>query len=127
MARTFKPFEPHHESEFKRNFITQFLAAKEAINYQDNCYKGWKGHKLGVEDAEFLANKAWEEWVETIGFQEPELSVLETLQERHEYCLDMEMHCYRSNEPEIAKNWGNKANECERAIAIITGQPLSED
>lgn len=119
-------FGPEHELEFKRSFVIQFLAAKEAVNYQDNCNRGWKGYKFGVEDAEFLADKAWDEWKEIIGIDEPK-NVLEQLQERHEYCLDMEMHCYRSNEPKIAKHWGIKASECEKAIEIVTGKPPSEE
>lgn len=55
------------ELEFKRSFAIKFLASIEAVNYLDNCHRGWSGHKLLVEDAHFLAEKAWDEWQEVIG------------------------------------------------------------
>ncbi len=63
-------FSESDEIEFKRQFAIQWLAAIEAVNYQDNCYRGWKDHKPPVEDAESLANHAWEEWKETIGVEQ---------------------------------------------------------
>jgi hypothetical protein len=65
-----KLFAASDEFEFKRQFAIQWLAAIEAVNYQDNCYRGWKGHKPPVEDAKHLADRAWEEWKETIGVSE---------------------------------------------------------
>lgn len=55
------------EMTFKRQYAIQFLTALDAMNYQDNCYRGWKTHRPAVEDAKHLADKAWEEWKETIG------------------------------------------------------------
>lgn len=55
------------ETTFKRQYAIQFLASLDAVNYQDNCRRGWKTHKPAVEDAEHLADKAWDEWKETIG------------------------------------------------------------
>lgn len=60
-------FRYDDEMMFKRTFAIQFMASLDAVNYQDNCYRGWKGHKPAVEDAKHLAEKAWEEWKETIG------------------------------------------------------------
>ena len=55
------------EMTFKRQYAIQFLASLDAVNYQDNCHRGWKTHKPAVEDAKHLADKAWDEWKETIG------------------------------------------------------------
>lgn len=60
-------FDSSDEIQFKRDFAIQWLAAIEAVNYQQNCHRGWKGHKPPVEDAHNLADRAWEEWKETIG------------------------------------------------------------
>jgi hypothetical protein len=65
-----KLFAASDEIEFKRQFAIQWLAAIEAVNYQANCHRGWKGHKPPVEDAKNLADRAWEEWKETIGVLE---------------------------------------------------------
>lgn len=54
-------------TEFKRQFAIQWLAAHEAIEYLNNCSRGWKNHVMAVEDAEFLAEKAWDTWVEVNG------------------------------------------------------------
>ena len=53
--------------EFKRQFAIQWLAAREAVEYERNCARGWGGHTMEVEDARSLADKAWEDWCEHIG------------------------------------------------------------
>lgn len=53
------------EQVFKQQFAIQWLAAHEAVQYQSNCYAGWA--KLPVEDAQFLAEKAWDMWAEVNG------------------------------------------------------------
>ncbi len=55
------------EQSFKQQFAIQWLAAHEAVNYQNNCSRGWKNHTMPVEDAEYLAGNAWDMWVETNG------------------------------------------------------------
>ena len=60
-------FRDTEEMDFKRQFAVQWLAAMEAVNYLDNCHRGWKGHSMEVKDAKFLAEKAWDEWKEKIG------------------------------------------------------------
>lgn len=60
-------FRNDDEMTFKRQFAIQWLAAMEAVNYLENCHRGWKGHRMAVEDAKFLADKAWDEWKETNG------------------------------------------------------------
>lgn len=50
--------------EFKRQFAIQFLASWTAVHYTEYCAKGMQ-ETLGtppVEDAEYLAQKAWEHW-----------------------------------------------------------------
>lgn len=63
-------FSSSSERSFKQQFTIQFMAALEAKNYQDNCTRGWHGHRIAVEDAAFMAEKAWEEWVDTIGVED---------------------------------------------------------
>lgn len=61
-------FTERQELEFKRNFVIQFLAAKAAKDFDHNCMHGWENAgKPPVEDAKHLADKAWTEWVDTIG------------------------------------------------------------
>lgn len=51
------------EKAFKTHFIATFLAAWVASNYEESCIRG-QHERLNhppAEDAEFLANKAWEE------------------------------------------------------------------
>lgn len=60
-------FTADDEREFKRSFAIQCMAALEAVNYDQHCYNGWKGHRLPVEDSACLAEKAWDDWVEVIG------------------------------------------------------------
>ena len=49
------------EREFKRQFVIHFLAAYEAETYEKNCQNGWKtSGTFAVEDAQILANEAWE-------------------------------------------------------------------
>lgn len=102
-------FQDEDELEFKRSFVIHYLASREA----------------NIKIAESMANEAWEKWKEIIGVGKT-IDVLEQLQERYDYCLEMELECYRCNNQEIAKNWSIKASECEKAIAIVTGQPLEE-
>jgi hypothetical protein len=51
--------ENEAEATFKRQFAIQWLAAIEAVNYQDNCHRGWKDHSPPVEDAYSLADSVW--------------------------------------------------------------------
>lgn len=60
-------FDNDDEREFKRRYVVQFLAALDAVTYHDHCSRGWKTHRPAVEDAACLADKAWDEWKETIG------------------------------------------------------------
>lgn len=60
-------FSKSDELQFKRQFAIQWLASIEAVNYANNCARGWVNHSMAVEDAEYLATKAWEEWKEKIG------------------------------------------------------------
>lgn len=62
-------FDNDDEREFKRMYVVQFLASLDAVTYQDNCIRGWKTHRPSVEDAAFLADKAWNEWKDTIGLR----------------------------------------------------------
>ena len=54
--------------EFKRQFVTQFLAAYAATHYDDACARGdqEKLQRLPVEDASFLADCAWDRWASII-------------------------------------------------------------
>ena len=62
-------FTPDDEREFKRQFVIKFLAAYEAESYDQNCRTGWKArHTMAVEDAQNLAEEAWRNWVEVVGF-----------------------------------------------------------
>jgi hypothetical protein len=54
------------EKSFKANFITTFLATWVANNYDECCMRG-QHERLSdppVEDAEFLANEAWNRYNE---------------------------------------------------------------
>ncbi len=56
------------EKKFKENFITTFLATWVANNYHDACINNQHDmlHNPPVEDAEHLAQKAWEKVVDLI-------------------------------------------------------------
>ena len=70
MDERHKLFTADDELRFKQAFAINFMASLEAVNYEDNCRRGWKGHRVhSVEDAQHMATKAWDEWVETIGLE----------------------------------------------------------
>lgn len=55
------------EREFKLNYMAAFLGGYAAVHYIEQCQNGWKDKNWQpVEDAETLANKAWERLQETI-------------------------------------------------------------
>lgn len=43
-----------------KQFISQFLAAHVAVNYNDISMRGWNNYKPPIEDAVSLAEKNWE-------------------------------------------------------------------
>jgi len=53
-----------NEQEFITQYIASFLATWTVNNYDDACMKGEheRLHKPPVEDATFLAYKAWEHY-----------------------------------------------------------------
>jgi hypothetical protein len=51
---------PLDKDRFRETFIATFLATHEALNYQQNCFTGWKNHSVPVDDADCLAEEAWE-------------------------------------------------------------------
>lgn len=57
------------ETEFKATYIATFLATYMAGRYDSDCMNGTHGTKQPVEDANFLANEAWEEIKDTLGPQ----------------------------------------------------------
>lgn len=60
-------FRAADEKQFKRLYVIQFLACRDAVNFEKNCALGWRHHKLQIEDAQCLADMAWQEWMNTIG------------------------------------------------------------
>jgi len=46
---------------FVGQYVAQFLAAFAAVTYVDNCQRGWPSRDQPVEDAECLAEEAWEQ------------------------------------------------------------------
>jgi len=52
------------EREFKRQFAVQFLASWAAVHYTEYCARGMQKTLATppVEDAEYLAQKAWDQW-----------------------------------------------------------------
>ena len=56
------------EREFKRQFAVQFLASWAATHYTEYCARGMQEtlETPPVEDAEYLAQKAWEQWCSII-------------------------------------------------------------
>lgn len=55
------------ETEFKATYIATFLASYMAGRYDDDCMNGTHGTRQPVEDANFLANEAWEEVKDRLG------------------------------------------------------------
>jgi hypothetical protein len=47
--------------EFIQSYMGVFLASYAALNYDNNCQRGWTNHEQPVEDAECLAQEAWEQ------------------------------------------------------------------
>ena len=64
-----KIFTAEDELVFKQRFAIQFMANWVANHYDDFCTRGLHKelHNPPVEDAIFLAQKAWEHLVETVG------------------------------------------------------------
>jgi hypothetical protein len=62
-----KLFDRSDRKEFKKAFAIAWLAAYEANEYTNNCHRGWKNHAMPVEDAECLADRAWDQWVDVNG------------------------------------------------------------
>lgn len=62
-------FSPADEKLFKQNFAINFLASYAANHYVDACQRGDQEtlSRLPVEDAEFLAEAAWNHWQKIIG------------------------------------------------------------
>lgn len=56
-----KLFTTEDEEKFKKDFVIQFMASWAASNYDDYCSKGlWSQlSKPQIEDAIFLADRAW--------------------------------------------------------------------
>lgn len=50
------------ESDFKEQFAIHFLAAVTADRYKDPYVSNQTTERPPVEDAIYLAEKAWEEW-----------------------------------------------------------------
>lgn len=53
-----------NEAQFKAAYISQFLASYMAGRYERDCQEGHIGKPYDhqpIEDASFLANKAWEQ------------------------------------------------------------------
>lgn len=58
------------EVEFKTTYIATFLASYMATRYERDCQEGHRGDPAAnqpVEDANFLANEAWESIKDTMG------------------------------------------------------------
>jgi hypothetical protein len=53
-----------NETQFKTQYIAQFLASYAAVNYADACSNGDFTSLFPVEDAEQLAEDAWQQYVE---------------------------------------------------------------
>ena len=55
-----------NSAAFKQQFITSFIAAQTSSNYDEACYSGQheRLEHFPIEDAQFLAEKAWEKWCE---------------------------------------------------------------
>jgi hypothetical protein len=51
------------KEEFIQQYIVQFMASYAAVNYADACCMGAFGHLHRSEDAERLAEKAWDDYV----------------------------------------------------------------
>ena len=55
------------EKQFKERYITTFLASYMASNYDLHCQSGHPNEPYNhqpIEDAAFLADKAWEQYSE---------------------------------------------------------------
>lgn len=55
------------ELEFRKQFAVQFLASWAAVHYTEYCGRGMQDVLATppVEDAEYLSQKAWEQWCAT--------------------------------------------------------------
>jgi len=59
-----------NEVEFKSTYIATFCATYMANRYDDDCMNGHPNKPYNhqpIEDASFLANKAWEQVVKILG------------------------------------------------------------
>ena len=64
-------FQPQDELEFKKQYAIHFLVSYDALNYQENCFKGWDERYIPAEDAGSLADSAWEKLKEKGLVREP--------------------------------------------------------
>jgi len=55
------------ETTFKSTYIATFLASYMAGRYDTDCMNGTHGSRQPVEDANFLANEAWQEILDDLG------------------------------------------------------------
>lgn len=59
-------FNADDEAMFKKQFVIGFLANIGAEKWKEGDFTD---SKYPVEDAQYLANKAWEDWKNIIGFE----------------------------------------------------------
>lgn len=73
-------FDMGDEMAFRRQFAVQFLASWAAMHYTEYCAKGMQEtlETPPVEDAEYLAQKAWEQWCSIILPNDPALPTAST-------------------------------------------------
>jgi len=58
------------KAQFIKNYVASFLGAFAANEYQEQCRQGWKHRDaiFPVEDAQTLAEAAWERGCQLLGW-----------------------------------------------------------
>lgn len=54
---------------FIQQFVSTFLGSYATQRYDQNCIDGWKDRFVPVEDAETLANEAWDRYCDVKGWK----------------------------------------------------------
>lgn len=53
-----------NKESFIAQYVCQFLAAYQAVEYVRNCQLGWPSKDQPIEDAKLLAENAWNQFQE---------------------------------------------------------------
>lgn len=96
----------YNKEKFIKNFVTQFLATRTALNYEDANFRSIE-IQYEVEDAEFLAQQAYKE-----------------LERKSEYMKDEESLCPYCGKEMYSEDGPDPLHLCDPKKATPTGNHM---